>query len=404
MNPDGSNRTQLTFESDRGPNLPSYMYVYDSGPKWSPDGTRIAFSSDRDYDSAEPYTIYIMDYPSRNVQRLILNQLTDLCAGVGHFEWSPDGSKFVLVVVSNSCHGPSSTNIYTVNTDGSGLVRLTNDVGVADYYPTWSPDGSQIAFLSGDPVQGYTTIQVMNADGSNRRQILSSYSWTAHWSPDGSKILFAYAGQLYTVKPDGTDLRQLTHPPTYYSYARWSPDGKKIAVVRDVNYVAGGVSDGIFVMDADGNGEQNISNFDVITPYRSTDDSSVDWQPLLAPANDPPPSVLGLSDGIYLASFGNGVERLESDSTKVIWPADNSDSHQRNVVSLYAEGNDKLWIGTAEAGVFSFDGNRVIAEPGLAELRNGSVWSITGNSKDGLWLATSRGLFRYWDGKLQQIL
>jgi len=305
MNPDGSNRTQLTFESDRGPNLPSYMYVYDSGPKWSPDGTRIAFSSDRDYDSAEPYTIYIMDYPSRSVQRLILNQLTELCAGVGHFEWSPDGSKFVLVVVSNSCHGPSSTNIYTVNTDGSGLVRLTNDVGVADYYPTWSPDGSQIAFLSGDPVQGYTTIQVMNADGSNRRQILSSYSWTAHWSPDGSKILFAYAGQLYTVKPDGTDLRQLTHPPTYYSYGRWSPDGKKIAVVRDVNYVAGGVSDGIFVMDADGNGEQNISNFDVITQYRSTDDSSVDWQPLLAPANDPPPSVLGLSDGIYLATYPN---------------------------------------------------------------------------------------------------
>src|SRR5438552_14902590 len=83
MNPDGSNPTQLTFESDRSPNLPSYTFVYDVGPKWSPDGTRIAFASDRDYDSAEPYTIYIMDYPSRNVQRVTLNQLAALCPGVG---------------------------------------------------------------------------------------------------------------------------------------------------------------------------------------------------------------------------------------------------------------------------------------------------------------------------------
>src|SRR5712691_13389987 len=62
MNPDGSNPTQLTFESDRGPTLPSYTFVYDSGPKWSPDGTRIAFTSNRDYDSDLPYSIYIMDY------------------------------------------------------------------------------------------------------------------------------------------------------------------------------------------------------------------------------------------------------------------------------------------------------------------------------------------------------
>src|SRR5437016_3559884 len=135
----------------------------------------------------------------------------------------------------------------------------------------------------------------MNADGSNRRQILSSYSWRAHWSPDGSKILFAYAGQLYTVKPDGTDVHQLTHPPTYYSFGRWSPDGKRIAVVRD----GSGGSNTIFVMDADGNGEQNITNRMPI----ASGDNSVDWQPLLAPANDPPPSVLGLSDGVYLATY-----------------------------------------------------------------------------------------------------
>ncbi len=219
MNPDGSNPTQLTFESDRGPTLPSYTFVYDSGPKWSPDGTKIAFTSTRDYDADQPYSIYIMDYPSRNVQRLIFKQLASLCGVIFPFEWSPDGSKFVLPVATNSCQGPFTSNIYTVNTDGSGLMRLTNDrnatydTNIQNYYPTWSPDGGQIAFLSGNPTQGYTSLQVMNADGSNRHQILNSYSWTAHWSLDGSKILFAYASQLYTVKPDGTDLRQLTHPP-----------------------------------------------------------------------------------------------------------------------------------------------------------------------------------------------
>ena len=50
MNPDGSNQIQLTFESERSPNLPSYLPVYDVAPKWSPDGTKIAFHSNQDLD------------------------------------------------------------------------------------------------------------------------------------------------------------------------------------------------------------------------------------------------------------------------------------------------------------------------------------------------------------------
>src|SRR5207302_3112475 len=81
MNSDGSNQTQLTFETDRGPNLPGYIPVYDQAPKWSPDGTKIAFLSMRDYDpqnsAISQCTIYIMDYQSRAVQRLALfNQLS----------------------------------------------------------------------------------------------------------------------------------------------------------------------------------------------------------------------------------------------------------------------------------------------------------------------------------------
>jgi len=104
MSPDGSNQTQLTFESDRGPNLPAYIPVYDRGPKWSPGGTKIAFLSMRDYDPQNPAlsdcSIYIMDYQSHNLQRLILfDRLRTLGSQpvvIGSLEWSPDSSKFVF--------------------------------------------------------------------------------------------------------------------------------------------------------------------------------------------------------------------------------------------------------------------------------------------------------------------
>src|SRR5207249_1596295 len=102
MNSDGSNPTQLTFESDRDPSLPSYVHVYDDRPKWSPDGKKIAFRSNRIEDpDNDPYTIYIMDYGTRSVNRLVVNQLrcttcTEICSEIWDFEWSPDEARLVL--------------------------------------------------------------------------------------------------------------------------------------------------------------------------------------------------------------------------------------------------------------------------------------------------------------------
>lgn len=248
MNADGSNPTELT--NDQIPFPPKSSLIDDFSPKWSPDGTKIAFLSYRDFDpDHDPtgYTIYIMDYQGSGVQRVTLDNLRSLspvlCTEIDSFEWSPDGTKFVLAAGNllsgiGGCAPKPSNEIYIVNTDGTNLVRLTRDTNPSSstYFqnktPTWSPDGRQIAFASWDQNgEGANTIEVMNADGSNRRQIVHyGYQETikgVSWSPDGSKILFVgpprygtcanyICSELYVINPDGSELTQLTHYPAIY--------------------------------------------------------------------------------------------------------------------------------------------------------------------------------------------
>ncbi len=312
MNSDGSNQTQLTFETDRGPNLPDYIPVYDQAPKWSPDGTKIAFLSMRDYDPQNPAisqcTIYIMDYQSRAVQRLALfNQLSTSNSKpilIGPFEWSPDGSKFALICKEIILSDQRVTwSIYTINIDGSGASRLAIDVGK----PTWSPDGKQLAFSRLSHENGTDEFDVMNADGGNLHAIasfpLGDYSELASWSPNGSKLLLvrglqscsgSSCNQLYTINADGTDMTQLTYTPIDHrgSTPTWSPDGTRILFTR----YAVGPKYTVYVVNADGSGEHEISNHSVIV----TGDVSGDWQPLLSSSNDPAPSVLGFSEKLYV--------------------------------------------------------------------------------------------------------
>ncbi len=313
MNPDGSNQTQLTFESERGPTLPSYVPVDDDFCKWSPDGTKIALRSNRNLDlnapATEAYTIYVMDYQGNNVQRLILDQLPALSghtdAEISRVEWSPDGGRlafaFAKVIFSDTSEEPYS-DIFTVKTDGSALTRLTfNGASVA---PEWSPGGNQILFYSAP-----AGIYVMNSDGSSRREVaaIANITGDAAWSPDGSKVLFARSGQscgtqtctqLFTISPDGSEFKQLTYSPIDHWSPRWSPDGTKIVFMRH----SPGPKYAIFVMSADGSDEHEISN----RPPKSFQiDGEVDWQPLNAPSTASPPSVLGFRTGVFLATYPN---------------------------------------------------------------------------------------------------
>ena len=105
----------------------------------------------------------------------------------------------------------------------------------------------------------------------------------------------------------------------------------------------------------------------------------------------------------YVAVYGRGVERVEGTRRTLIWPADTAGARERQVISLYAEGN-RLWIGAVEAGVFVFDGKQVTQVDSLGQLKGATVRAFAGTSDDGLWLATARGLYLYKEGRLATVL
>lgn len=151
MNADGSNVTQLT--------------THGLFPAWSPDGTRIAFSSSLNSADSE---IWTMDANGQNQQKVLSRAGADI-----DVVWSP-GPK---IAFGGAVAGKNSYEIFVVNPDGTGLNRLTVSAK-QDFEPTWSPDGSMLAFASFRSPAG---IYTMNADGSNQAFLTSGRQ--PSWAP-----------------------------------------------------------------------------------------------------------------------------------------------------------------------------------------------------------------------------
>ncbi|MDT5268069.1 MAG: hypothetical protein QOH49_255 [Acidobacteriota bacterium] len=117
-------------------------------------------------------------------------------------------------------------------------------------------------------------------------------------------------------------------------------------------------------------------------------------------------AIARFAGSVYVASYGRGLERfLGPGRRELVWPRAGQDERGREVVSLYAdESRGRLWVGTANAGVFYFDGSTVRAEPALAPLEHSTVWGVS-FAEGWLWLATSRGLYALGDGgKLVEVV
>jgi Tol biopolymer transport system component len=319
MGPDGTGVTNLTGLYDGDVVVAAY------GPRWSPDGTRIAFYGypRGAVDGGANYDIYVMNGDGTGVTNLTTSP-ADIATrfSQGNPTWSPDGTKIAydgddgLYVMSadgsdqtkiadgqDSSWSPDGTRIafemgvqgessdlFTVHPDGTGLTQLTNLEG-GEELPSWSPDATRIAFLHTQDHQA--TIYVMNADGTGLVSVFEDqgvYPYRPLWSPGGTRLIFEaevteppgtnggrdYTYDIYAVSPDGTGAVDLT--PTKdrdENSPVWAPDGSKIAF--EASTTLNGDNTGtydIYVMNPDGTGEQRL------TPDQHSGGFDLSWQPV----------------------------------------------------------------------------------------------------------------------------
>lgn len=225
-----------------------------------PGDGKLFFASSHAYDSTCPprpdpskgyvwgldrFDIYTVKRDGSDLKRLT-NYGVYTAEGV----LSPDGRKIVFTSLKDG-----DLEIYTMNVDGTDVRRLTEAPGY-DGGPWWSPDGKQIAYRAYHPTDSTELadyrnllnqrmvrptkmeLWLMNADGSNQRQIthLGGANFGPSWTPDGRRIVFSsnYKNprtenfDLYLINLDGSGLEQITTHPLFDGFPMFSPDGKHL--------------------------------------------------------------------------------------------------------------------------------------------------------------------------------
>jgi Tol biopolymer transport system component len=171
--------------------------------------------------------------------------------------WSPDGSKIAFTDIRDNPKGP---NLYVMNADGSEQTKLSNSFSPIETL-RWSPDGTTILF-SASPDQLNFYWAIINADGSGERRLFGDQGGDDPvWSPDGTRIAFvgsennAFEGDIYVMNADGSGRTNLSNNPRRDLTPQWSPDGTKIAFVSVLNG-----KPTIYVINADGSGQMPLTD------------------------------------------------------------------------------------------------------------------------------------------------
>jgi TolB protein len=227
MNEDGSGQTNLSQD----------LINNDREPSWAPDGRRVAFASSNAAESPD------LDRTSIQVVQVDQGEITTLTTQSGHPVWSPGGDRLAV-------HGPGD-HIFIIDAGTGEGSQITTGNG---YNPAWSPDGRQVVF------DDRSDLYLINSDGSGLTRLTGSAADEIEpaWSPDGGRIAFVSNGEgnneIYVINVGDSQALRLTHDPGDDRSPAWSPDGQQIyfASNRDGNWE-------IYVMNVDGSNPQNLS-------------------------------------------------------------------------------------------------------------------------------------------------
>jgi Tol biopolymer transport system component len=319
INADGSSLTRVVDEA-----LLPEGYILSSYSPWSPDGRRIAFASGDGQ-------LYVASADGTNIMPLT-GYTTPVHAGL---VWSPDGRRIAFTAGEGN-----DSEIYTINSDGSDLTRLTENL-IRDLDPIWSPDGQKIAVRSmclPDPItidmssnpeptvlplpgprcsHNEVGIHVLDTNGNAlTHATLESDFIPFNWLPDSQGLVLVYQGQsrfdayIYVMDIISGDLTQFTNGQGIPVGMDWSPDGHQIALAVAEGEGESLSNSDIYLMNADGTDWTQLTNT-----------SSVEAFPVWSPDGRRIAFVSGTRDlensDIYaINADGNNLVRITQDA----WP------------------------------------------------------------------------------------
>jgi Tol biopolymer transport system component len=288
---DGTNQVNLTQSP-----------AADREPEWSPDGSRMSFQRDG--------RLWTMDADGGNAEQLTAPPTgqTDL----GEVAWSPDGARIAF----GRTNGKGGVDIWIVDATGGEPSRLTD--ATPSTLPSWSPDGTTIAFTSSR--DGDDEVFTMNSDGSGELNRTNNTfedgtsSSAVLWSADGAQLYFLSdrdgSLDLWQANVDGGGAENLTASPLIEEGVVLSPDGSKILYAAK----ASGDLNDVYSMNADGTGQRNLTEdpaTDDREPKVSPDGQHVAW--ISGPGDDAFDLYVSRIDGSERTRLTQGPREVHPD-------------------------------------------------------------------------------------------
>jgi Tol biopolymer transport system component len=234
-------------------------------PAVSPDGQRLVVSERTGRNNPDDRTALVVWHTDGASPQRIFRAEGSIMGP----HWSPNGRQIVFGAGNFFLGRTRPAQLMVVDADGSGARTLTTGPGNAGF-PSWSPDGTSIVYRFWTDTAG--GLRVMNLSDGSTRTLTDGYDNFPMWSPKGDRITFNRLANgefdIYTIRPDGTGLKQLTHAPGNDSHPAWSAGGDFIlfsssrlgfrdeAALCDIPQPYGE----LFIMDADGSNQRVLTD------------------------------------------------------------------------------------------------------------------------------------------------